>query len=339
VQQLIDAGAIPLGKTNLDQFATGLVGTRSPYGEVQNAFLPEFISGGSSSGSAVAVARGHVAFALGTDTAGSGRVPASLNKLVGVKPSKGLLSTRGVVPACRSLDCVSLFAHDLADAKNLLTVTQGFDSADAYSRPFSLTDKVPDSAVIGVPRSGQLAFFGNDEAQQLFAKTVSRLPCAVIEIDFAPFIEAARLLYQGPWVAERWLVTRELLENNPDALLPVTRSILSSAKNFNAADAFAAQYRLAELRRQIEPTLASVTAILTPTIGSPCTRAQIAEEPLLRNTELGTYTNFMNLLDLAALAVPTFTFSNGLPNGVTLFADHGSDRQLLALATTLFPEN
>jgi allophanate hydrolase len=336
LEKLIHAGAIPIGKTNLDQLATGLVGTRSPYGEVKNAYVPAFISGGSSSGSAVAVARGHAAFSLGTDTAGSGRVPASLNNLVGVKPSKGLLSTSGVVPACRSLDCVSLFAHNLVDAKNLLELTQGFDCTDAYSRHFSLTNTVPDSPVIGVPRSDQLAFFGNDEAQQLFAKTVSRLPFAVIEIDFAPFMDAARLLYQGPWVGERWLVAREMLENHPDALLPVTRSIIAGAKNFSAADGFAAQYRLAGLRRLIEPTLASVTAIITPTIGSPFTRAEIAAEPVLRNTELGYYTNFMNLLDLAALAVPASSFANGLPNGITLFADHGADEVLLALAEQLF---
>lgn len=341
VQQLLDAGAIPLGKTNLDQFATGLVGTRSPYGEVHNAYLPDYISGGSSSGSATAIARGHVAFALGTDTAGSGRVPAALQQLVGVKPSRGLLSTRGVVPACRSLDCVSLFAHDLADAQLLLDITREFDAGDPYSRMMTPVNAVPATPVIGVPRIEQLEFFGNDEAQHLFAKTVNRLhrqAVTVIDIDFTPFREAAALLYQGPWVAERWLAARELIENHPEAMLPVTRSIIAGARHFSAADAFAAQYRLATLRRQVEPLLASVTAILTPTIGSPCTRAQVAAEPVLRNSELGTYTNFMNLLDLAALAVPTAHFANGLPNGVTLFADHGSDLTLLALAQQLFPE-
>ncbi len=342
VEKLINAGAIPVGKTNLDQFATGLVGTRSPYGEVKNAYLPEYISGGSSSGSAVAMARGHVAFALGTDTAGSGRVPASLNHLVGVKPSKGLLSTSGVVPACRSLDCVSLFAHILADAKQLLQLTQGFDEEDIYSRQVIPSGKLPDTAAIGVPRSNQLEFFGNNEAQQLFGKTIADLhaqPVKIIEIDFAPFMEAAQLLYQGPWVAERWLVAHDVMDNQKGSLLQVTRSIIANAKSFDAADCFSAQYQLAELRRAAEKILTQVDAIITPTIGSPYTRAEIEAEPIKRNSELGYYTNFMNLLDLAALAVPTSHFSNGLPNGITLFADHGSDAMLLSLAEHLFPES
>lgn len=337
VQALLDAGAIPLGKTNLDQFATGLVGTRSPYGEVRNAVLPDYISGGSSSGSAVAVARGHVAFALGTDTAGSGRVPAALNGLVGVKPSRGLLSTRGVVPACRSLDCVSLFALDLDDAEYLFDIAQGYDAGDCFSRKLTPL-MLAHSPVIGVPRIGQLEFFGNDEAQQLFARTVAQLPLRSVEIDFAPFMQAAAMLYQGPWVAERWLAAQPLVDNTPDALLPVTRHIIAAGKQYTAADVFAAQYRLAGLRRAAEAVLGSVTAILTPTIGSPYTRSDIAREPLVRNSELGYYTNFMNLLDLAAVAVPTAPFASGLPNGVTLFADHASDTLLLTLARQLFPE-
>jgi allophanate hydrolase len=339
VEKLINAGAIPVGKTNLDQFATGLVGTRSPYGEVKNSYVPEYISGGSSSGSAVAMARGHVAFALGTDTAGSGRVPASLNDLVGVKPSKGLLSTTGVVPACRSLDCVSLFAHDLADAKQLLQLTQGFDEQDVYSRQLSLEKLFStNTPVIGVPRSDQLEFFGNHEAQQLFGKTIANLhakPIKLIEIDFAPFMEAAQLLYQGPWVAERWLVAHDVMHNQKESLLQVTRSIIANGKNFTAAECFTAQYQLAALRRAAEKILATLDAIITPTIGSPYTRAEITAEPVKRNSELGYYTNFMNLLDLAALAVPTTHFANGLPNGITLFADHGSDMKLLALAEQL----
>ncbi len=340
VEKLVAAGAIPVGKTNLDQFATGLVGTRSPYGAVHNAFRPEFISGGSSSGSAVAVARGHTAFSLGTDTAGSGRVPAALNRLVGVKPSKGLLSTQGVVPACRSLDCVSVFAQDLADACLLLDLVQGFDAADPFSRTLSLPEDLPDTIVIGIPRASQLEFFGNDEAQHLFATTIAKLQarnCTVIDIDFSPFMQAAQLLYQGPWVAERWLATREILENQPDAMLSVTRGIIAGARHFSATDCFSAQYRLAELRRNAEATLAAVTAIITPTIGSPFTGKDIDAQPLQRNTDLGYYTNFMNLLDLSALAVPTAAFANGLPNGITLFADHGADKRLLALAAQLFP--
>lgn len=338
VEALINAGAIPVGKTNLDQFATGLVGTRSPYGEVKNAYVPDYISGGSSSGSAVAIARGHVAFALGTDTAGSGRVPAALNHLVGVKPSRGLLSTAGVVPACRSLDCVSLFSHDLTDATLLLQLTQGFDAADIYSRHISLTHKLPDMPLIGVPRANQLEFFGNHEAQQLFGKTIASMHAkhvTLVEIDFAPFLEAAQLLYQGPWVAERWLVARDVMEQHPESMLQVTRSVIAKAKHFSAADSFSAQYQLAALRRSAETILAHVDAIITPTIGSPYTRAEIAAEPIRCNTELGYYTNFMNLLDLAALALPTSHFANGLPNGITLFADHGTDNTLLALAEQL----
>jgi allophanate hydrolase len=341
VQKLLDAGAIPVGKTNLDQFATGLVGTRSPYGAVKNAYVPDFISGGSSSGSAVAVACGHAAFALGTDTAGSGRVPASLNHLVGVKPSKGLLSTSGVVPACRSLDCVSLFAHDLTDAQLLLKLAQGFDERDVYSRKLPLSALPSTEPVIAVPRMDQLEFFGNSESQKMFGKTLARLhslPVTLTEIDFNPFMQAAKLLYEGPWVTERWLVAQTLLESQPDALLPITRSVIAAGKHFSAAEAFIAQYRLAELRRTVEPALAAVTAIITPTIGSPCTHTDVIAEPLRRNSELGYYTNYMNLLDLAALAIPTECFSNGLPNGITLFADAGNDNTLLALAAQLFPE-
>lgn len=341
VEKLIEAGAIPIGKTNLDQFATGLVGTRSPYGEVKNAYVAEYISGGSSSGSAAAVACGHAAFALGTDTAGSGRVPASLNQLVGVKPSKGLLSTTGVVPACRSLDCVSLFAHDLTDARQLLQLTQGFDAQDVFSRSLALASELSDTPVIGVPQNHQLEFFGNHEAQQLFGKTIANLHAknvTFVDIDFSPFLDAAQLLYQGPWVTERWLASQRVMENQPDAMLQITRSIIANGKNFTAADCFTAQYQLAALRRSAEAILTTVDAIITPTIGSPYTRADIAAEPVKRNSELGYYTNFMNLLDLAALAVPASRFANGLPNGITLFADHGTDNRLLALAENLFPE-
>lgn len=339
VEKLIHAGAIPVGKTNLDQFATGLVGTRSPYGEVKNAYVPDYISGGSSSGSAVAIALGHVAFALGTDTAGSGRVPASLNHLVGVKPSKGLLSTTGVVPACRSLDCVSLFAHNTSDAKQLLQLTQGFDEQDVYSRHITLAKSLPNMPIIGVPHANQLDFFGNDEAQQLFGKTIANLHAKsikLIDIDFSPFIEAAQLLYQGPWVTERWLVARDIMDSQPDAILQVTRSIIAKGKDFSAADHFSAQYQLAVLRRAAEKILTTVDVIITPTIGSPYTRAEIAAGPVKRNSELGYYTNFMNLLNLAALAVPASYFANGLPNGITMFADQGTDMLLLTLAAQLF---
>lgn len=338
VAALRAAGAIALGKTNLDQFATGLVGTRSPYGEVQNAVLPEYISGGSSSGSAVALARGHVAFALGTDTAGSGRVPAALNGLVGVKPSRGLLSTRGVVPACRSLDCVSLFAIDLADAAIVLPLLRGYDALDPYARALTLDASLPPALKIGVPRPGQLEFFGNAESAALFAAAVEQahaVGAKIIEIDFQPFIDAAQLLYAGPWVAERYLVAKPLLESQSDALLPVTRAIIGGGAALRADDAFAAMYRLQSLRRQAEQVLATVDAVLTPTIGTPFTRAQVAAEPVLRNSELGYYTNFMNLLDLAATAVPAGFQHDGLPFGVTLAAPPHQDGPLLHLASRM----
>ena len=342
VQQLTDAGAIPLGKTNMDQFATGLVGTRSPYGEVHNAFVAEYISGGSSSGSAVAVAHGHAAFALGTDTAGSGRVPASLNNLVGVKPSRGLLSTRGVVPACRTLDCVSLFAHTLDDAKLLLKITQGFDASDCYSQAMTLNTRTVEKPMIGIPAKHQLEFFGSTEAESLFNKSIlmaQQHGATIIEIDFDAFNETAKMLYQGAWVAERWLTAKDVLEKNPEAVLPVIKDILLSGPSISAAETFQSFYRLADLRRRAEPILKSVDAILTPTIGKAWLRDEVNKDPITLNSKLGYYTNFMNLLDLAALAVPQDFFSNGLPNGITLFSDKGSDFQLLNLASRLFPDH
>jgi len=341
VQKLLDAAAIPIGKTNMDQFATGLVGTRSPYGEVQNAFVADYISGGSSSGSAVAVARGHVAFALGTDTAGSGRVPASLNNLIGLKPSRGLLSTSGVVPACKTLDCVSLFAHTLGDAELLLNITQGVDANDCYSRALELNTHTLNKLTVGIPKKQQLEFFGDFEAEKLFHQSIEAIQkqnTSIIEIDLAPFIEAAQMLYGGPWVAERWLTAKDVLETNSDAILPVIKNILLSANSLSAAESFHNFYRIAELRKIIEPTLALVDVILTPTIARPWLRDEVRKNPLELNSKLGYYTNFMNLFDLAALAVPQGFFSNGLPNGVTLFADHSSDLQLLKIAAHLFPD-
>jgi allophanate hydrolase len=337
VQRLIDAGAIPVGKTNMDQFATGLVGTRSPYGVCRNAFDLESISGGSSSGSAVAVALGLVSFALGTDTAGSGRVPAALNNLVGLKPTRGLLSTRGVVPACRTLDCVSVFAMTADDAGAVFDVAGGFDAADPYSRslPAGATPAFATPRLrIGVPAAEQLAFFGDVANEELFAAAVSRaaaLGAEVVEIDFAPFRDAASLLYEGPWVAERHLVVRSLLETLPDEILPVTRAIIAAGATPSAADAFAAEYRLAELRRASEATWQSVDVVLTPTVGTTYRIAEVEAEPIRLNSTLGYYCNFMNLLDLSAIAVPAGFRPDGLPFGVTLFAPAFSDRALLEL--------
>jgi allophanate hydrolase len=335
VQRLIDAGAIPVGKTNLDQFATGLNGTRSPYGASRNSFDPQYIAGGSSSGSALAVALGQVSFALGTDTAGSGRVPAAFNNLVGVKPTRGLVSTSGVVPACRTLDCVSVFALTTADAEAVLQVAAGFDIDDPYSRRAPAgRASIPDRFRFGVPRQAQLEFFGDAEQAALFAAAVEQLQelgGEHVEIDFTPFRDAARLLYEGPWLAERYAAIRELIERRPQALHPVTRAIIEQGREPSAVEGFAAMYRLAELRRAVEPVLAAVDVIVTPTAPRMYRLAELEADPFTPNTELGYYTNFMNLLDLAALAIPAGFSAAGLPFGLTLFADAWSDQALLAL--------
>lgn len=341
VQRLIDAGAIPIGKTNLDQFATGLVGTRSPYGACRNAFHSEYISGGSSAGSAVAVALGQVSFSLGTDTAGSGRVPAAFNNLIGVKPTRGLLSTRGVVPACRSLDCVSVFALTANDARCVLDVAAHFDPADAFARPaptcHATSLPIPGFRV-GVPRAAQLAFFGDHAAQRLFATSVEQLRVLggmIVEIDFAPFLDAARLLYEGPWVAERYLATREFIEHQPEAMLPVTRHIIEGGAKSSALDAFNASYRLAELKRSSETVWSEIDAILTPTAGTIYRIDEVNADPIRLNSNLGYYTNFMNLLDLSAVAIPAGFRPDGLPFGVTLIAPAFQDQALLDLADTV----
>jgi allophanate hydrolase len=342
VQRLMDAGAIPIGKTNLDQFATGLVGTRSPYGVCRNSFDPLYISGGSSSGSAVAVALGLVSFALGTDTAGSGRVPAAFNNLIGLKPTCGRLSSRGVVPACRTLDTVSVLALTAEDAALVCQVAEGFDALDAYSRrpaqPTRLAEFAHGPFRFGVPRSEQLQFFGNEDYARLFDGAVAhleRLGGQSVAIDFAPFLETARLLYQGPWVAERYVVVEPLLKSNPDAVLPVTRQIIGGGAEPSAADAFRAQYRLQELRRTTEQVWQQIDVLLTPTAGTTYRIAEVEADPVRLNTQLGLYTNFMNLLDLAAVAVPAGFTGAGLPFGVTLAAPAWSDYMLLRLAARL----
>jgi len=338
VQRLIDAGAIPLGKTNLDQFATGLNGTRSPYGACRNAFDPDYIAGGSSSGSAVAVALGQVSFALGTDTAGSGRVPAAFNNLVGLKPTRGLLSTRGVVPACRTLDCVSIFALHAADAEAVLAAAADYDPRDAQARPGRPEAPFPPRFRFGVPRADQLAFFGDDAGAKLFAEAVGRLEGLggrAVTIDFSPFLEAARLLYEGPWVAERYAAIRDFFDTRAEDVLPVIRTIIGQGRDFDAAQTFSGFYRLAELRRAAEAVMASVDLMLTPTAGRIYTIEALQADPIRRNSELGYYTNFMNLLDFAAVAVPAGFTPGGLPFGVTLFAPAFRDRALLALAARL----
>ena len=338
VQALLDAGAIAIGKTNLDQFATGLVGTRSPYGACGNSFNPKYVSGGSSSGSSIAVATGLTSFALGTDTAGSGRVPAAFNNLVGLKPTCGLLSARGVVPACRSLDCISIFTLTGADAAAVLDVAADFDPGDAYSRagppsidglPLSLAD-----CRLGVPRTDQLEFFGNADAARLYAGAVDKLVqrgATRVEIDLSPFLEAARLLYEGPWVAERYVGIHDFLAAHPQSLLPVTRQIISGGATPTAADYFAAQYRLKDLIRRAETAWKQADLIVTPTAGTIYTIDEVNADPVRLNSKLGVYTNFMNLMDLAAIAVPAGFLPSGLPFGITLFAGAFTDAGLCRL--------
>ncbi|HSB95613.1 MAG TPA: allophanate hydrolase [Spongiibacteraceae bacterium] len=346
VANLIEAGAIPLGKTNLDQLATGLNGTRSPWGACRNSFDPDYISGGSSSGSAVAVALGLASFALGTDTAGSGRVPASFNNIVGWKPSRGLLSTRGMLPACKSIDCMSVFALTASDLNTLIPCAARYDATDAYARhnpAHNFPEKsgaqffgTPEQKFeFGVPRARQLRFFGDADAQDAFAQSVQLLENMggiKREIDFSDFLDAARLLYEGPWVAERYHGIRELIEENPSALLPVIATIIGAGRDKSAVDTFDAMYQMQTLRRSIEATIADLEFIATPTAGRHFTIEEMLAEPILRNSELGYYTNFMNLLDLAAVAVPTQLMNNGMPFGITLFADRFTDLRLLSYA-------
>jgi allophanate hydrolase len=333
VQRLLDAGAIPLGKTNLDQFATGLVGARSPYGACRNSFHPDFISGGSSSGSAVAVATGLASFSLGTDTAGSGRVPAAFNNIVGLKPSVGRLSTRGVVPACRSLDCVSIFALTTEDAAAVLTVAQGFDAEDPFSR--RITDRPLCGRRVGVPYGAQLQFFGDEEYARLFDRAVARVESlggTIVRIDFAPFLDAARLLYGGPWVADRYAALEEFMRRRADAVHPVTREVIEKSAGFSAVDAFKGLYRLTALKRASERVWESADVLLTPTAGTVYEIGRVEADPIRLNTNLGYYTNFMNLLDLAGVAVPAGFRSDGLPFGVTLIGRDGTDAALLEWA-------
>jgi len=333
VARLRAAGAIVIGKTNLDQFATGLVGVRSPYGIPKNTFNADLIPGGSSSGSAVAVAAGLVPLALGTDTAGSGRVPAGFNNVVGLKPSLGLLSTFGVVPACRTLDCVSVFALTVDDAWNALAAMAGPDAKDPFSRqrPLATPGLMPAQVKLGVPRAGRRLFFGDRQYEagyKVALGRLARLGCEIVEIDIEPFYETARLLYEGPWVAERTLATRSLLASDPDAIHPVTREIILSGLRPTAVDAFAAFYKLEELRRVADHTFRAIDALALPTAPTAYTVKQVLADPIQLNSRLGTYTNFVNLLDLCGLALPTSITEAGVPFGITLLAPGGADARL-----------
>ncbi|MEM9398726.1 MAG: allophanate hydrolase [Verrucomicrobiota bacterium] len=338
VQKLTDAGAIPLGKTNMDQFATGLVGTRSPYGACPNAFDVEYISGGSSSGSAVAVAHAWVSFSLGTDTAGSGRVPAGFNNLIGLKPTHGALSTSGVVPACRSLDCVSIFALTAKDAQQVFQCAAQYDEHDVYARPIQTASKkwgALDSLRIATPQKSQLNFWGETQNEALFKNGLTHfknLGHHMIEADFSPLLDAAALLYQGPWVAERYVAIRDFLKDHADAVFPVTRQIIEGGAKPSAADTFKAMYRLKELKRASEKLWENFDLIITPTVGKIYKMTEVANDPIQLNTNLGYYTNFMNLLDLSAVAVPVGFDENGLPFGATLIAPAHHDVFLLRVA-------
>ncbi|WP_216592588.1 allophanate hydrolase [Verrucosispora sioxanthis] len=338
VRRLLDAGALLVGKTNLDQFATGLTGSRSPYGSCASVFGGGLISGGSSSGSAVAVAAGQVSFALGTDTAGSGRVPAALNGIVGLKPTRGLLSTAGVVPACRSLDCVSVFATDVADAVDVLHAARGVSAADPWGRPLPaerVVARMPGTLRLGVPHAEDLEFFGDAGQAVRFAAGVQALRGLVGQVGSVPlqsFLEAGELLYQGPWVAERLAGLDGFLREHPEAVLPVTRSVLETGRRYDAIDAFRGQHRLRELRAQVDQLWHEVDVLVLPTVGTTFTLAEVAEDPIGRNTVLGRYTQFANLLDLAAVTVPNGFTAAGRPASLTLLGPAFSDTTLAQLA-------
>lgn len=341
VRRLRAAGAIVVGKTNMDQFATGLVGTRSPYGAVSSVFDERYISGGSSSGSAVAVALGLVSFALGTDTAGSGRVPAALNNVVGLKPTRGLLSTRGVVPACRTLDCVSIFALSANDAARVLEVSAGFDEDDPFSRKGSRHELPSLKARFGVPDEGELSFFGDDEARAAFDRAVEvvrSLGGRIVRIDFAPFRQAQELLYAGPWLAERYAAVGQFLESSPDGLDPTVRDIILSGKRIGGSAAFEGQYELMRLRRLAEQQWRAMDVLLLPTVGTTYTRDSVKRRPVELNARLGRYTNFVNLMDLSGIAVPTGFRGDRLPFGVTLLAPAFADAGLLQWASRVHLE-
>ncbi len=334
VARLRAAGAIVVGKTNLDQFATGLVGVRSPYGAVPNTFDPAYVSGGSSSGSASVAARGLVPFSLGTDTAGSGRVPAAFNNLVGLKPTKGWFSTAGVVPACRTLDCVSIFALTVADATLVAEVAGAPDAADPYSRACPPQAPHAPSPALRLAVPAQCEFFGDTQAQAAFEQArhaLVDLGAEVVEIDFAPFAELAALLYQGPWVAERLAAVEAQLARDAQSVHPVVRGIVEGARAYSAVDTFRAEYRRAALSAQIQATLAAVDALVVPSTPSIYTIADVLADPLALNARLGTYTNFTNLADLSALAVPAGFRADGLPAGITFIAPAWHDRVLAAI--------
>jgi allophanate hydrolase len=328
VQKLLDAGALFVGKTNMDQFATGLVGTRSPYGACRNPFNPDYISGGSSSGSALAVSVGMVAFALGTDTAGSGRVPAAFTNIAGLKPTRGAVSTRGVVPACPSLDCVTVFTPRAADAFDILRVIEDFDFDDPYSRtrPARKVPELVDGPLrfrFGVPLAGQLDFAGDSAYAALYEQgraALASIGGIEVPVDISPLLRAAQMLYQGPWLAERAEAIGRFGNEHPEDLMPLLREILAPAASIPATEVFRGLHEMQALRRLAEPLWEVMDLLYLPTTPTIFTQAQIAEEPLARNAILGRFTNFVNLMDLCAVSLPAGFRPDGLPFGITLIA-------------------
>jgi allophanate hydrolase len=336
VARLEAAGALMMGKTNLDQFATGLVGARSPYGAPGCVYNRAYVSGGSSSGSAVATAAGLVAFALGTDTAGSGRVPAAINGLIGFKPTKGRWSTSGVVPACRSLDCVTVFTPNALDAALIDGVITAFDAADIYSRRApAKAARLPAAFRFGVPLPGQRQFLGDAESAALFEQSFARLAAmggAAVEIDIAPLTAAAQLLYAGPWVAERTAAIEELLRTRPTAIHPTVRAIVQGGVAVTGVETFRGLYALQGCAREAEAMWAQIDVLLLPTAPTTYRLTEVFAEPVALNANLGLYTNFVNLLDMSAIAVPAGWRDNGTGFGVTLIGPAWSDAALLDLA-------
>jgi allophanate hydrolase len=337
VERLRAAGALVIGKTNLDQFATGLVGVRTPYPVPKNAIDPSLVPGGSSSGSAVAVAKGIVSFALGTDTAGSGRVPAGLNNIVGLKPTLGAISTRGVLPACRTLDCVSVFALTVDDAYAVFSVAAAPDAEDPYSRPVKVPplSPRPPMLTVGVPAKADRKFFGDSAMEAGFQATLGKLGalgCQIVELPFEDFYATAALLYEGAWVAERYAAIASFMEAHEAEMHPVTATIIGGARKLTAADAFRGFYALQACKKTLAPVVASVDLICVPTAPIHYTVKAVRADPIISNSRLGTYTNFVNLLDMCGIAVPSGTRSDGLPMSVTLLGAAGKDAPLAALA-------
>ncbi|MDI7775637.1 allophanate hydrolase [Asticcacaulis sp. EMRT-3] len=330
VERLMATGALMIGKTNLDQFATGLVGTRSPYGAVPNSFDPAYVSGGSSSGTASVVARGLVPFALGTDTAGSGRVPAGANNLVGFKPTRGAWSTKGLVPACRTLDCITVMTTCVADAVRVDEIVRGYDAGDALSRQPLRARELPVRPRLAIPADPQ--FFGDAQAKAAWAVSLAKLDAELVPVDFAPLHAVAALLYEGAWVAERLAAIEGFFDAHAAEMDPTVRAIIGGAKGMSATDTFRAFYRLAELAGPAQALMASVDALLVPTVPAHPTLAAVAADPVTLNSRLGTYTNFVNLLDWSAVAVPAGFRADGLPFGLTLIGPVWAERALASVA-------